>query len=86
MISPLSHVQKVQDNFKLNDLDEASDTVTYLGKEAFDGTWYIQKMDTTTGIAMGHATRKNNTSTTNYSDAWTARTSLSYGDYSQALG
>ena len=71
--------------FATSDIDEASATVTYIGKMDADGGWMIQKIDTSSGTAFTYATVLNNTSVTSYADAWTARATLTYGTYSQAF-
>ncbi len=67
--------------FNTNDIEEASSTVTYIGAEDTVGTWYIKKIDTSSGNAFTHATEVNNDTIDNYTDAWTDRGSLTYGDY-----
>lgn len=79
---PLSQTTKVIDHFQVNGIDEVSDTLTYIGLEAQDGIWYIKKI-TDTGVQ--HASKKNNESVSSYSDAWTSRASLIYGDFIDAF-
>lgn len=84
---PLVQTIRIADRFSVNDLDEASATITYVGYEAQDGHWYIKKLDETSGLAVGHATRKNNTSANvaSYTNAWTNRATLTYTDISLAF-
>jgi hypothetical protein len=69
----------------LNDLEEASATVSYAGYEKSTGEWNIIKIDTTSGYAIGWATVLNNPTVTSYSDAFTARATLTYNDYASAF-
>lgn len=69
-----------------NDVDPASATLTYLGEEDADGTWVIQKIDTSSGTVFTYATVTNNSAVASYADAWAARgTTLTFGTYSQAF-
>jgi len=68
-----------------NNIDEASSTLTYVGKEDKDGVWVIQKIDTSSGTSITYATQTNNPTYTSYSDAWTDRSLLVYSQYSEAL-
>lgn len=71
--------------YATNTIDEASDTLTYIGKEDGNGAWLVQKIDTSSGTVFTYATVTNNPTYTTYSDAWTARASLTYNIYSTAL-
>jgi hypothetical protein len=71
--------------YATSDIDEASATVTYIGKMNADGAWMVQKIDTTSGTAFTYATELNNATVTSYSDAWTGRAGLTYQAYSSAL-
>ena len=72
--------------FGTNHIDEASATVTYYGKEDKNGEWLIQKESVSgTVTTYTFATITNNPSVSDYSSAWTARTTLTYGTYSQAF-
>jgi len=75
----------VRTSFNTNEIEEASSTVTYIGLENEDGAWYIKKIDTSSGTVFSHATETNNGSYDNYTDAWTNRATLTYGDYSEAF-
>lgn len=76
-----------EDNsFNVNHIDNASATVTYYGKEDKNGEWLIQKESVSgTVTTYTFATITNNPSVSDYSSAWTARTTLTYGTYSQAF-
>jgi hypothetical protein len=69
----------------MNDYEDASDTISYVGYEKADGTWNIIKIDSTTGYSISWATVLNNATVNTYSDAWTARATLTYGDYREAF-
>ena len=71
--------------YKANDVDEASSTLTYVGKEDSAGSWLIVKIDESSGTSIQYATVKNNSGTSDYSTAWTGRASLTYQDYSEAF-
>ena len=73
-------------SYQMNDLDEASDTITYVGKVKDDGTWLVVKIDSTSGLSMRYANNSNNQSTTSYSTAWTNRASLSYSLFHEIEG
>jgi len=72
-------------DYMTNDVDEATSTLTYVGKEDGDGNWAIQKIDESSGTSITYATVTNNSGTTSYSTAWTNRASLTYNDYSVAF-
>ena len=84
-LSEESGAKSVVDHFGTNDIDEASATLTYIGKEDADGVWVIQKIDESSGLAIGYATQSNNPSVTSYAEAWANRDSLTYGSYSEAF-
>lgn len=67
------------------DVEVASATVTYVGKEDKDGSWLVQKIDTTSGTSIRYATVTNNPGYLNYSAAWAARASLTYQTYGSAF-
>lgn len=70
-----------------NDVEEASATVTYVGKETAAGgtAWLVQKINTATGTNISYATILNNGSVLTYAAAWAARASLTYGTFAQAF-
>lgn len=82
---PAAGLTKIIDAFELNDLEEASATITYIGLQSVDGMWYLQKLDTSTGTVLSHATQKNNTTTTSYTTGWTNRATITYGDITDAF-
>jgi len=71
--------------FATSDIDEASSTVTYIGKMDADGAWMVMKIDETTGTAFTYATVKNNPTLTTYALGWAARTTATYGTYAEAF-
>jgi len=79
--------EKTLHDFAVNDVEEASGTITYIGLEDSEGEWYIKKIDTTSGTSIGHATALNNTpyGTMDYDEAWGDRATLIYGNYSEAF-
>lgn len=68
------------------DVEQASATVMYVGKEDKDGSWLIQKI-TVSGSAtnISYATSLNNPSYIVYGNAWTDRASLTYQSYGSAF-
>lgn len=68
-------------SFETNDVEEASATITYIGKETRNGFWLLQKIDTSSDTVIRYASSVNNSETT-YSSAWTNRASLSYDIFS----
>ena len=74
------------DGFVTNHLEEATATVTYIGKQRLDAAWLVVKLDTTTGIVMTYASIVNNATVLTYAAAWAARaTTLVYSTYSGAF-
>ena len=71
--------------YKLNNVETASSTVTYLGTESPDGNYLIKKIDTSSGVAITYATIANNASVSTYSSAWSQRATLTYNVYSVAV-
>lgn len=65
----------VLDCYQTSDIDQASATVTYIGKIDRGGNWYIMKIDSTTGTTFRFIK-----GTTGYTTNWTNRASLTY-DY-----
>lgn len=75
----IEYVTNAIDDYTITD-------VTYFGKEDKDGNWWIMKIDETGNYSVfSHATKTNNGGVTTYSSAWTNRTTLVYGDYSEAF-
>jgi hypothetical protein len=71
--------------FGVNEIEEASATVKYIGAETADGEWWIRELDTTAGTVFGHATVMNNPTYSSYALAWADRATLTYGLYSEAF-
>lgn len=73
--------------FNLNDNRSHSSNanIEYLGKEKADATWLVVEIDQTTDTSFRYATVKNNTSYTNYLEAFNNRETLVYGTYSEAF-
>ena len=67
-----------------NNVEEIG-AITYIGKEDPAGSWFIQKVDTSSGTSIRYASVKNNPSTTSYTTAWTNRASLTYDTYGIAF-
>lgn len=77
------HIQAVANIpiLDVNDLEEVG-AVTYVGIENANAEWIIKKIDETSGISIRYATIANNGGYSTYTDAWTARASLTYALYS----
>ncbi len=76
----------VNDTWDVNDTDKASATVTYFGEESVEGKWRVRKVVTSGDItSIRHATVRNNSEVSNYVDAWTSRTSLTFSYAKEAL-
>jgi len=73
------------DKWGINDIDEASETLTYVGIENISGNWIIFKIDESSGISIRWASQNNNSSITSYSTAWQNRTTLNYATYKEAV-
>jgi len=78
-------VDAVVDKWNVNDIDEASATVTYIGQEEKEGGWYLKKIDTSSQVVFTHASVTNNPSILTYSSAWTSRASITYQAFSSAF-
>ena len=80
-------IQAVADiaGYVTNDIEEATVTQTYIGKERADGAWLVVSMDTTTGIQLRYATVTNNAAVLTYAAAWAARATLTYETYAEAM-
>lgn len=77
-IQAVAHIP-IQD---VNDLEEVGD-ITYVGIEDANAVWILKKIDESSGIAIRYATVSNNPTKITYSEAWTARASLTYELYSE---
>ena len=72
--------------FATSDIDEASATVTYIGKMDADGAWLIMKIDESTNpTALTYATVLNNPTLTSYALGWAGRTTATYGTYAEVF-
>ena len=72
--------------FAVNDVEEPGGSITYIGKESSDGTWWLVKVDESSSpITIQHASITTDSGQTTYSLAWTNRASLTYSDYSVAF-
>lgn len=67
-----------------NDVEKIGE-ITYVGMEDNKPTWFVQKIDKTSGLSIRYATIINNPTIDNYSDAWSSHTDLIYGTYSEAF-
>ena len=69
-----------------NDIDEASATITYIGKESrAGGEWLIIKINESSSISFTYASQLINPTITTYADAWTNRATLTYASYDEAM-
>jgi hypothetical protein len=71
------------DSYVLNDY--ASGTTLYIGKVKSEGTWLLQRYNTTTG-EMRYANLSNNVGVATYTSAWSGRTGLVYGLFNTLTG
>ena len=67
------------ESYFLQDYEEGT-PVSYSGLNSKSGNYLIKKIDQTSGMKLTYASKINNPSYANYSNAWTARYSLVYGD------
>jgi len=74
----------VLEKFFVNDVDESS-PITYVGMEDAGGNWLVMKIDESSGVSISYATIKNNSDVSSYSNAWSDRASLSYGNFSEVM-
>ncbi|OYT15315.1 MAG: hypothetical protein B7C24_13705 [Bacteroidetes bacterium 4572_77] len=70
-------------DYQVIDLDESASPITYICKQNNSGDWLIIKMNETSELALQYANISNNGSYTTYTDAHTARASLTYQDLDQ---
>ena len=71
--------------FNTNDIEQPTNTLTYIGLENSVADWWVKKIDTSSDVVFTHASELNNSSVTAYSTAWASRASLTYGIYSSAF-
>jgi len=69
----------------INNFEEASATVNYLGMEDKDGVAVVEKIDTTSGVIITYATIINNPTRTTYTDLWDNRATNTYSQYGGAF-
>lgn len=71
--------------YNTNNVDTTSQTnIVYIGEETKTGVWMISKINTASGVIFTYATPLNNNSIAGYSQAWSARLSLTYNIFSTA--
>ncbi len=67
------------DKYSIAAIDEASSTVTYIGKQNTTGTWLLQRLtEAATVTSVEYANISNNGTETTYSLAWTNRATLTF--------
>lgn len=73
--------------FEASDQDTSNATYYYFGFQTTDGQWVIQRFDNSVSnvISYRYATVSNNSGYPLYTNAWTARSSLTY-DYFNVAG
>ena len=64
--------------FFVNDTDEISKTLLYVGEASELGVWKIKKITGDKSLVVRYATMENNPLITSYIDAWTDRLTLTY--------
>lgn len=67
-------------DYSVNDIEEA--TASYFGYTKPNGTWLVKSL---TATSVAYATVSNNGAVTSYTDAWTARATLTYGRFDEAF-
>ena len=80
-LAPLYQKTQVVDGFGINDLEEATDTLIYIGYTDIRGNWLVKRIDLSSGKEFRYAMNSNNSSYSSYATAWAARASLSYTTY-----
>ena len=65
--------------------DYASGTPLYVGKVKADGTWLVQRYNTTTG-EMRYANLSNNAGVNTYASAWGGKSGLTYDLFQTLTG
>jgi len=75
------------DSYAINDTENATDTLEYIGREKSGGNYLIQSIDTSSGSGteVRYATIVNNPSVNTYATAWAGRAGLTYDLYSIAF-
>lgn len=77
--------KSVMDKFAVNNIEEVSSTLLYIGSETEQEFWMIKRIDSTSGDVIRFATINNNPSIEDYLDAWDNKASLQYDIYSVAI-
>lgn len=77
-IDSSGNMKKDLSEYKGQDIEEVTTTLTYVGKLTTTGLWLILSIDTTTGVVIRYANISNNSTKTTYTLAWTDRASLTY--------
>ena len=73
-------------SFQVNDIEELSGGITYVGKESSSGLWWLMKIDESGSPSLiQHASITTDPARTSYTLAWSNRTTLSYVDYGSAF-
>lgn len=85
----VSNTQSIIDQtieYSTNDIDDVTTTdVVYIGAETGDGVWQVKKIDSSGSFPIfRYASVSNNALVSTYSDAWTARVTLTYDIYELA--
>lgn len=78
-MSALSGVSYIAFNgYAVNNIEDA--VPTYIGKVKPDGTWLLQRYNSSTGV-MDYANLSTNSGVTSYNAAWADRAALTYGGF-----
>ena len=71
--------------YGLNDFEEVSSVLAYIGKQDVEGAWLLQELDTTAGVVLRYASVVNNPGVVTYANAWAGRAGLTYGLYAEVF-
>lgn len=82
-----SHTSRLNNGQEFVNNRKVEGLITYYGTEKPTGEWLIRKDDATdiNNMVETYASAKNNPTKTTYSSAWSAKTTLTYGLYSDTL-
>lgn len=73
-------------HYGTNNVDKNDNGVVYEGLEDCDGNWQVVSISQDGGVTSNrYANIRNNAIYTNYTDAWTNRTTLTYELYGEAF-
>jgi hypothetical protein len=79
--------ENVFDLYQVNEVDDAGGGITYVGKAKTDGTWLIEKLTEASGdLTKVYANESNNSGVSTFTDAWTDRATLTYGQIQTLTG